>query len=81
MVAGEIDVAVGHGDEGGASGYVAGHVIQELLGQGYRLRGTVRSAARAADVAALLPGVELVEADLGADAGWDAAVTRKSNWP
>ncbi|MGW2660976.1 SDR family oxidoreductase [Nocardia tengchongensis] len=58
----------------GASGYVAGHVIQELLGQGYRVRGTVRSAARAADVAALLPGVELVEADLGADAGWDAAV-------
>ncbi|MFE4458061.1 NAD-dependent epimerase/dehydratase family protein [Nocardia tengchongensis] len=54
---------------------VAGHVIQELLGQGYRVRGTVRSAARAADVAALLPGVELVEADLGADAGWDAAVT------
>ncbi|MFC7426334.1 hypothetical protein [Nocardia tengchongensis] len=52
-----------------------------MLGQGYRLRGTVRSAARAADVAALLPGVELVEADLGADAGWDAAVTRKSNWP
>ncbi|MFE5290246.1 SDR family oxidoreductase [Nocardia sp. NPDC056611] len=58
----------------GASGYVAGHVIQELLDQGYRVRGTVRSAARAADVAALLPGIELVEADLGADAGWAAAV-------
>ncbi|WP_433564462.1 SDR family oxidoreductase [Nocardia sp. CA-151230] len=58
----------------GASGYVAGHVIQELLGQGYRVRGTVRSAARATAVAELLPGVELVEADLGSDAGWAAAV-------
>ncbi|MFJ9363015.1 SDR family oxidoreductase [Nocardia sp. NPDC101769] len=58
----------------GASGYVAGQVIQELLRQGYRVRGTVRSAARATEVAELLPGVELVEADLGSDAGWAAAV-------
>ncbi|MGW5108371.1 SDR family oxidoreductase [Nocardia sp. NPDC004123] len=58
----------------GASGYVAGHVIQELLGQGYRVRGTVRSAARATAVAELLPGVELAEADLGSDAGWATAV-------
>ncbi|MEU6582051.1 aldehyde reductase [Nocardia sp. NPDC046763] len=57
----------------GASGYVAGHVIQELLGQGYRVRGTVRSTARAAQVAELLPGIELAEADLGSDAGWAAA--------
>ncbi|MEC3955201.1 aldehyde reductase [Nocardia sp. CDC153] len=58
----------------GASGFVAGHVIQELLGRGYRVRGTVRSVTRAAEVAEVLPGVELVEADLGSDAGWAAAV-------
>ncbi|UGT39839.1 aldehyde reductase [Nocardia yamanashiensis] len=58
----------------GASGYLAGHVITELLDHGYRVRGTVRSVARAQAVAESLPGVELVEADLGSDAGWDAAV-------
>jgi nucleoside-diphosphate-sugar epimerase len=58
----------------GASGFVAGHVIHELLGNGYRVRGTVRSTARAADVAAVLPGVELVEVDLNSDAGWAEAV-------
>ena len=34
----------------------------------------MRSAARAADVAAVLPGVELVEADLNSGAGWAEAV-------
>ncbi|BAW04075.1 SDR family oxidoreductase [Nocardia seriolae] len=58
----------------GASGYVAGHGIQELLGRGYRVRGTVRSVQRAAAVAGILPGVELVEADLGSDTGWAEAV-------
>lgn len=58
----------------GASGYVASHVITELLARGYRVRGTVRSVARAQAVAEILPGVELVEADLSADAGWAAAV-------
>ncbi|MEC3913475.1 SDR family oxidoreductase [Nocardia sp. CDC160] len=58
----------------GASGFVAGHVIQELLGRGYRVRGTVRSVKRAAEVTKVLPGVELVEADLGSDTGWAEAV-------
>ncbi|WP_040803647.1 SDR family oxidoreductase [Nocardia concava] len=58
----------------GASGFVAGHVIQELLERGYRVRGTVRSVRRAAAVADVLPGVELVEADLSSDAGWADAV-------
>ncbi|WP_067819662.1 SDR family oxidoreductase [Nocardia inohanensis] len=58
----------------GASGYLAGHVSTELLAHGYRVRGTIRSVARAQAVADVLPGVELVEADLGSDAGWDDAV-------
>lgn len=65
----------------GASGYVAGHVIQQLLAAGFRVRGTVRSLAatdKVAHLARLVPPggipVELVEADLGADAGWAAAV-------
>ncbi|WP_036510288.1 SDR family oxidoreductase [Nocardia aobensis] len=58
----------------GASGFVAGHVIQELLGRGYRVRGTVRSVERAAQVAGVLPGIELVEAALESDHGWAEAV-------
>ena len=56
----------------GASGYLAGHVIGELLGKGYRVRGTVRTLGRS-DLAHL-EGVELVAADLDSDAGWAAAV-------
>ncbi|WP_330183534.1 NAD-dependent epimerase/dehydratase family protein [Nocardia sp. NBC_01503] len=57
----------------GASGYLAGHVIEELQGQGYRVRGTVRSLARAAELTHL-SGVEFVQADLDSDAGWAEAV-------
>ncbi len=61
----------------GASGFVAGHCIQALLAEGYSVRGTVRSLANAAKVKHLdkvAPGVELVEADLSRDDGWDEAV-------
>jgi nucleoside-diphosphate-sugar epimerase len=65
----------------GASGYIAGHCIRDLLEHGYRVRGTVRSLADPAKVAHLramaetLPGtLEFVEADLEADDGWDQAV-------
>lgn len=27
----------------GASGYIASHIVKQLLGKGYRVRGTVRS--------------------------------------
>ncbi|MRH91379.1 NAD-dependent epimerase/dehydratase family protein [Nocardia sp. SYP-A9097] len=57
----------------GASGYLAGHIIDELQGQGYRLRGTVRSTAKAAELTQLT-GVEFVQADLDSDAGWAEAV-------
>ena len=67
----------------GASGFIGLHCVLQLLERGYRVRGTVRSKARGdevrqamednlgADVASRL---EIVEADLSRDDGWDAAV-------
>jgi dihydroflavonol-4-reductase len=64
----------------GATGFIAGYCIQELLANGYAVRGSVRQLATA-DVAHLhalaerLGGsLELVEAGLEADAGWAEAV-------
>jgi dihydroflavonol-4-reductase len=64
----------------GATGFVAGHCIQELLAHGYAVRGSVRNPATA-DVAHLHAiaqrtggSLELVEARLDADAGWAEAV-------
>jgi dihydroflavonol-4-reductase len=53
----------------GATGFLASHAIADLLAQGYQVRGTVRSRAKALKEAALarIPGaerLELVEADL-----------------
>jgi len=51
----------------GASGFLAGHVIKQLLEQGFKVRGTVRHLNDTAKVAHLLeqfPGIELREADL-----------------
>lgn len=61
----------------GVSGYLASWIAKQLLEQGFRVRGTVRSlgdAARAAELHRLLPGVELVAADLRSPDGWAAAV-------
>ncbi|WP_280378785.1 SDR family oxidoreductase [Nocardia wallacei] len=55
----------------GVSGYLAGHVVAELLAHGYRVRGTARAVT--AELADRLPEVELVAADLGDDAGWAQA--------
>src|SRR5690242_14271672 len=63
----------------GATGFIAGHCIGELLRHGYTVRATVRSSATA-DVAhlhalaqATCSSLELVEARLDADAGWSEA--------
>lgn len=66
----------------GGSGFLATHCILKLLEAGHRVRATVRSLAREAEVRATLksggaePGDRLsfVEADLLRDAGWAEAV-------
>lgn len=66
----------------GASGFVAKHVIGQLLDAGYAVRGTVRGQGKVpgiwAAVSALAPGredsIELVGADLLDDAGWAEAM-------
>lgn len=65
----------------GGSGFLGAHCIAHLLTAGYRVRTTVRSLKREADVRAMLTvaGVEprdtlsFVEADLLSDAGWAGA--------
>ena len=65
----------------GASGYIGGHVVREFLEHGYTVRGTVRSLSNPKKVRHLEElgakhggRLELVEADLERDAGWDDAV-------
>ena len=60
----------------GASGFIAKHIVRELLEKGFEVRGTVRSDKRQAEVEALFPTAELefVKLDLMADEGWDAAL-------
>lgn len=66
----------------GASGFIAQQLILDLLEQGHRVRGTVRSASKGDALLATLRShseraseVELVEADLDRDAGWSEAVS------
>ena len=67
----------------GGSGFIGAHCILQLLAAGYRVRTTVRSLSREADVRAMLktgggalPGDRLsfAAADLTSDAGWPEAV-------
>nr|WP_310525083.1 NAD-dependent epimerase/dehydratase family protein [Polymorphobacter sp.] len=59
----------------GASGYIAGFAIKQLLSEGWTVRGTIRSLARAEDVRTTLsaPHLQLFAADLTNDAGWAQA--------
>src|SRR3954471_21495265 len=68
----------------GGSGFLGAHCILALLDAGYRVRTTIRTPARAADVRSQLaaggvddPGdrLEFALADLTSDDGWAAAVT------
>lgn len=66
----------------GGSGFIAVHCIDQLLRKGFRVRTTVRSLAREADVRAMLReaghppenALSFVQADLMSDEGWDRAV-------
>jgi len=65
----------------GASGFIAQQLILDLLERGHSVRGTVRSAAKGEALRQALAKhsdraaeIELVEADLESDAGWEEAV-------
>ena len=67
----------------GGSGFIGSHCVLQLLAAGHRVRTTVRSLSREAEVRALLkqggvePGDRLgfAAADLEKDAGWSDAVS------
>ena len=64
----------------GASGYIALHVIAQLLDDGHAVRGTLRDMSRAEPLRAALSrqteisNLTFVQADLTSDVGWDAAM-------
>ena len=62
----------------GASGFIAAHIVRELLERGYRVRGTVRKSPENYPFLLALPGaaerLELVRADLLAAGSYDRAV-------
>jgi len=66
----------------GATGFIGTHAIKQLLEKGYRVRGTVRSLTKDPKLMEQLRTLvtnprhplDLVEADLTKDAGWDEAV-------
>ena len=73
----------------GAGGYIARHIVLQLLNSGYRVRGTIRSQARAAEIleslrAHLKEPSDLEKRltfsllDLNSDAGWDDAMAGAS---
>ena len=62
----------------GASGFIATHIVKQLLEAGYKVRGTVRSLTnpkKVDPIKALCPNaaheLELVEADLNKDDCWN----------
>lgn len=64
----------------GISGYIGLHCASEALREGYRVRGSVRSKAKEREVRETLSAagleegmLEIVELDLTADEGWEAA--------
>ncbi|MEM9304319.1 MAG: NAD-dependent epimerase/dehydratase family protein [Pseudomonadota bacterium] len=65
----------------GAAGFIAQHVVAQLLERGFAVRGTVRKLDRGEQVRESLAssgidvaGLDFVVADLDDDAGWDEAV-------
>jgi nucleoside-diphosphate-sugar epimerase len=73
----------------GGSGFIGAHCIATALTAGYSVRTTLRTPSREGEVRAMVgaeasDALEVVQADLTADDGWDAAVgaaTRSSMLP
>ena len=65
----------------GVSGFIALQTVRDLLEEGFRVRGTVRSLEKADKLREVLREhtpmadmLECVEADLNSDTGWDTAM-------
>lgn len=65
----------------GASGFLASHVVMRLLAEGYRVRGSVRTAEKGEHIRAILErhgadtaNLSFVGLDLLEDAGWGEAM-------
>lgn len=60
----------------GASGYIAGFTIRQLIAEGWTVRGTIRDLAKGDAVRKTLgtPNLQLFAADLNNDAGWAEAM-------
>jgi dihydroflavonol-4-reductase len=60
----------------GASGFIAKHIVRELLENSYSVKAAVRSEKRQAQVEALFPGADLsfISLDLLTDDGWAEAM-------
>ena len=63
----------------GGSGYIAGYIIRQLVGDGWTVHTTIRNLAKEAAVRALLAvdnnKLTFFAADLNSDAGWNEAMT------
>lgn len=67
----------------GGSGFIAGHIITQLLAQGHTVRATLRSPNKQESVRSILKesgaqnleNLSFVAADLTSDHGWDAAMS------
>jgi dihydroflavonol-4-reductase len=60
----------------GASGYIAGFIVQQLIAESWTVRGTIRNLAKADAVRKSLgtPNLQLFAVDLTSDAGWAEAM-------
>ncbi|MBA3898452.1 MAG: NmrA family NAD(P)-binding protein, partial [Sphingomonadaceae bacterium] len=61
----------------GGSGYIAGYLIRQLVGEGWNVNATLRSLGREAEVRKLLAvddaKLKFFATDLAHDAGWAEA--------
>jgi dihydroflavonol-4-reductase len=60
----------------GASGFIAKHILREMLEKGYEVRASVRSDTRKSEIEALFPdhNIEFAFLDLNVDEGWNDAM-------